>query len=410
MGAGSAIYGGRTRALDWPAWRTAMAANTWATIPASNTMAAIDPADNITHNPNAPGAAIWSATGGQAAVVNAWGGAVLDPATDTMIIWGGGHNDYAGNEPYRIRLDQAAPAWSMIHLPSGAGVTGQTSALLSSTASPATVGTYYDGRPRSMHTYDRIVWLPGRGMLIGRNMGGFQTGSLGDNRSWLLDVDTGEWSIFAQPAASNINDVHAFCHDTLRNRVLRFTPGQAEVFSLNLTTQVWSAVSTTGFNGTGADSHWYNSCEYIADHDICVVLSGRSALTGDVATYPSQLRVFDCATNTWHLPAMTNFAVTAPVIHNWGYTCPSWAKGAVWIWHNQPEYLDQIVRLTPGSNPRTSWTADLVTATAGTATAKAGGSGSGDTGTYGRFVYSPRLDGFYLYNRRTEQPLFFALS
>jgi hypothetical protein len=87
---------------------------------------------------------------GPDAVVSKWSGAVYDSQRDRLVVWGGGHWDYSGNEIYVFRLNSEngdpALTWKRITNPSS-DVSGQ--------------GPYYnDGKPRSRHTYNYIEYIP----------------------------------------------------------------------------------------------------------------------------------------------------------------------------------------------------------------------------------------------------------
>lgn len=77
-------------------------------------------------------------------LVTAWGGAAVDTKRNRLILFGGGHSDYDGNELYAydlslkqiLRLNEPTP------LPSGA----------------SGIGTYADGRPASRHTYGGMTY------------------------------------------------------------------------------------------------------------------------------------------------------------------------------------------------------------------------------------------------------------
>ena len=45
-------------------------------------------------------------------IIDAWNGALLDTKRNRLVIWGGGHNDYWGNEMYVF--DISALAWSCL--------------------------------------------------------------------------------------------------------------------------------------------------------------------------------------------------------------------------------------------------------------------------------------------------------
>src|SRR5687767_9547569 len=68
-----------------------MPANTWLSIPNSKMMS-VAPT-------NGQFAGTWGNVGPRA-VIGAWGGAALDTERNRLVLWGGGHNDYHGNELY----------------------------------------------------------------------------------------------------------------------------------------------------------------------------------------------------------------------------------------------------------------------------------------------------------------------
>ncbi|MBN1772264.1 MAG: hypothetical protein JXB32_13430 [Deltaproteobacteria bacterium] len=85
---------------------------------------------------------------GLASVMSAWSGAAFDESRDRLLVWGGGHADYAGNELYAFDLHTLA--WSRLwgptpsaQIPDGDGFE-----------------TYLDGNPSSRHTYSGLVHVP----------------------------------------------------------------------------------------------------------------------------------------------------------------------------------------------------------------------------------------------------------
>lgn len=89
----------------------------------------------------------WNATSGCSAVT-AYSGGVWDSDHRLMLLWGGGHDDYAGNEVYAF----------------------STQTLTWSRLGPPSLGPYErdildDGRPVSRHTYDGLTFLPGVGRM-----------------------------------------------------------------------------------------------------------------------------------------------------------------------------------------------------------------------------------------------------
>jgi len=81
-------------------------------------------------------------------VVRAWSGAALDTTRGRLIVWGGGHADYKGNEVYAF--DMTTLVWSRLwgptpdaQIPSG-----------------GTHEQYDDGNPGSRHTYSGLAYVP----------------------------------------------------------------------------------------------------------------------------------------------------------------------------------------------------------------------------------------------------------
>ncbi len=81
-------------------------------------------------------------------VIAAWGGGALDGGRGRLVLWGGGHGDYRGNEVYVFDLH--ALAWSR---PWGPTPDAQI-------PTGGTHEVYDDGNPGSRHTYSGLTYLP----------------------------------------------------------------------------------------------------------------------------------------------------------------------------------------------------------------------------------------------------------
>jgi len=85
--------------------------------------------------------------GDPSGIIYAWGSGVYDSDRDQLVVWGGGHGDYAGNEVYAFGpLTSESPKWKLLTNPS----------------IPAGDNTKYapDGRPVSRHTYNLLDYMP----------------------------------------------------------------------------------------------------------------------------------------------------------------------------------------------------------------------------------------------------------
>lgn len=112
-------------------------------------------------------------------VVAAWSGVAWDSANDNLLLWGGGHANYSGNEMY---------VWN-----AGTGVWGRGSV-------PSRIDASYfivdNAAPQSAHTYDNNIYLPVNNMFatfggaIYNSGGNFQTNINGNVQRagpWLWD-------------------------------------------------------------------------------------------------------------------------------------------------------------------------------------------------------------------------------
>ena len=82
-------------------------------------------------------------------VINAWSGGIADTSRNRMIIWGGGHQNYSGNEVFSLNLNANPPAFTLLTEPSFFNPNNQVCPDANA-----------DGTPVSRETYDGLVYLP----------------------------------------------------------------------------------------------------------------------------------------------------------------------------------------------------------------------------------------------------------
>ncbi|HEX7077289.1 MAG TPA: hypothetical protein VF363_02575 [Candidatus Eisenbacteria bacterium] len=118
---------------------------------------------------------------GPKAVMEAWSGGAYDTRRDRLIVWGGGHGDYGGNEIYTF--DMNTLQWSRVWGPS-AGIPDPGATC---------VDTYSDGNPVSRHTYDGVEYLPSQDRFW-INGGSRYCGSGSAGRdTWAFDFAGSRW-------------------------------------------------------------------------------------------------------------------------------------------------------------------------------------------------------------------------
>ncbi len=114
------------------------------------------------------------------AVVEAWGSGIFDDANRQLILFGGGHTDYWGNEVYAF--DLKTMSWRLLK------------ASTPVTQSQLNQDPLYDGTPNSRHTYDNLVYLRGRGAMF--LYGGSQADNGGGvNTTWVFDIASATWTL-----------------------------------------------------------------------------------------------------------------------------------------------------------------------------------------------------------------------
>jgi hypothetical protein len=184
----------------------------WYMVPNSNLSA-------VTPNPTPPGYY------GPAAVTDAWSGGAYDTKRDRLIIWGGGHGDYAGNEVYVFDIN--ALRWSRIW--------GPTPNV------PFPGGcdeTYSDGNPVSRHTYDGLEYLPNVDRFISNDGSLYQCG-WSTRGTWMFDFDNLQWTRRAdRPEAAELGPVSAY--DSVTGRFLVDGAGSRPLYEYDPQTNIWT--------------------------------------------------------------------------------------------------------------------------------------------------------------------------
>ncbi|HQT26244.1 MAG TPA: putative Ig domain-containing protein, partial [Burkholderiales bacterium] len=139
---------------------------------------------------NGPLASRIHAAEGPSGVVMDWSGGTLDTKRDRLVIWGGGHNGYAGNEVYAF--DLRTLRWERLSNPSSIAGYDRKS------------GEYPDGTPASTHTYDALTYLPDPydGLFVSMLPSIYQTGT-GSLVSWFFDFKKNEWKKLGRAVNGN---------------------------------------------------------------------------------------------------------------------------------------------------------------------------------------------------------------
>jgi hypothetical protein len=303
---------------------------------------------------------------------------VFDTNRDKLVVWGGGHNNYGGNEIYAFSLQSAS--WTMVIAPSDP-------AKRNDAASPNPNGTHYaDGRPSSRHTAAALCFAALSDSLFSTACGA----SYGDATIQNLDVDsfsftTGAWKTdwAAQPGnpANGVGNGTICGYHPLTGEIWAHPSGIRPLSKLNPFTGVWTqyADSFCEYLGTGCLDYTRNRLLVIGSSP------GHQFQYWDLSN-PNAAPVAITTSGAAGGQALENMAGPGFVYDPVGDRYIGWNGGAT------------LYVLNP-----TTWVWSTLTMTGFTP-------GSPDIyGTYGRFFYSPRIRGVGCVSATTENVWFCKL-
>jgi len=297
-------------------------------------------------------------------LTRAWNGGAYDTKRDLMLVWGGGHADYAGNEIYGFNVNTYK--WEAITRPSIGPYDGLE--FLS------------DGAPNSRHAYDGEIYIDGaqdKFFMLGNHL---YRNAQSTQVPWVYDFIAKKWSQLALPQGkAQANTISAF--DPVTGRIFinnKEYLQYLETSSGEITDQQWKIASNGGlpYKGTMAIDPKMRRLVYLgigADYvwDISGETVTRSVLgaTGDENVLESYYPGLDYNSKQEKLVA--------------------WVGGAdVYVINWETNNWDKI---TPAAdNAVTPPTKRF-------------------NGTFGRFRYVPSKDVFIIINDATENVFFYKL-
>ncbi|HEX5135369.1 MAG TPA: Ig-like domain-containing protein [Planctomycetota bacterium] len=118
-------------------------------------------------------------------IMSAWSSGAYDTKRDRLIIWGGGHGDYGGNELYVFSMKSFR--WTRLNDP--------TLFPPGEEDNPQDKTSHPDGSPVARHSYDYIQYIPSVDkFFVGGGGGIWLSGQFGDDMTYLFDLDTLSWT------------------------------------------------------------------------------------------------------------------------------------------------------------------------------------------------------------------------
>jgi hypothetical protein len=304
--------------------------------------------------------------GSVTAVMEAWSGGAYDSKRDQLLIWGGGHGDYAGNEVYGFSISTLK--WTRLTNPSA------------NTGGDEASGTYPDGSPRSRHTYNYIQYVPAidRFCTLG-GAGQYPSGQIGTNKTFCLDLDAKKWEQKANAVSPNIGAISGY--DQATGRV--WLQGTADSPDLS----EWDPVGNKWVKHVRIDAGWfdYNYTAAIGEGKMLAVGQGH-VWQWDLSK-PDQQPVDLKTTGATDIVSKNNPGlVYDPVSKRF----VAWAGGAT-------VYTLDLAKK--------SWSTIALAATN-----KVTPSAADPRGTYGRFQYIPSKNAFIGVNRTDGNVYLFKMN
>jgi hypothetical protein len=303
---------------------------------------------------------------GCSAVANAWGSAWADSKRNRMVLFGGGHSDYFGNEVYVLDLN-ANPISITLGKDASHG-----SAISNLNSCP---DTYSDGNPGSRHDNDGMAYLASQDLYFihGGNLA--NCGSF-TNSYWTLNPGTMAWARLSVPSTApnpNLNGSSSTLdYDTVSGKVYMVETNGNTFWQWTPGTNVWTVLN--GNVGGACDTHGYEHSSVIDPVRrlyFCLGVGDANKISLNAPYTVSNLSMKNCGTIA---------ADNGP-----GLAYDS-LQGLIVMWSGG----DTVYLYNPDTDSCTSQT-------------YSGGPGAQQSsGTYKRFQYFPALGVFILINSSSQ--------
>lgn len=298
-------------------------------------------------------------TGNPANIVEAWSGGTVDTQRNRLLVWGGGHNDYWGNEVYALDLNTL----SIKRVIDPSPATSQSSC---SSSLP-------DGTPVSRHTYGGLSYIAHADRMFSAGGAMAPCGSA-DMATWTYDFAAQRWQKVIGSSPLSVNYGFMSAYDPQTKNVL--VKDRTDFYAYSLETNKYTKLNS-------------------ASQDVSLYFSGaldtkrrKFVMVGD-----GVVQVIDLATNQMSTMATSN----APGALS--QSSPGVAYDPV---------ADRIVVWSGGSNvyalnmDTKGWTQ--------VATNQGPSSAASSQGTFGRWGYFPQFGVFALINDIDQNAWVFRLS
>jgi hypothetical protein len=304
------------------------------------------------------------------AVINAWGGGAYDTLRRRLLIWGGGHGDYGGNELYSLALSPVAISrLTDPHDPPELNVEANS-----------------DGTPNSRHTYGGLEYLANvdRYFVFG---GSLYSGSGGfSDQTWTFDPSTSLWTQKNPSGTNPGNQSIPLCAYDPVSHLVYMRTGIA-FFSYDYASNVWTRLINND-TPIGTD---YDSCVIDPIRRLYIIIGASGVHTisiDDESDYVASAEIETSGPQT---------IITDGRSPGAAYHTPS-GKIACWDGSDSGTAPSSVFVLDPAD---WSWTAHQYSS--------GPGQNLGSRGTFGHWRYDATADVFVITNNFDQNSFVFKL-
>lgn len=311
-------------------------------------------------------------TTGCAAVTNAWGSALVDTRRNRLILHGGGHVDYRGNEIYAIDFNNLTSGNPTRVLVKDAS---HGSAISNIGSCPE---AFTDGTPNSRHDYNGLWYLPVQDQYWLYGAGLADCGNFSDGQ-WAYSPASGTWTKLSNsthPNSGNNGSTGQFAYDSVTDSIYDVEANTGIFWQYTIATNAWTQLATiTGCNTDNGTS----AIDPVHRLYLCV----------------GSNEFYEISLNSPY--AVTNLSAASGCSSLVGAGAPGFA-------------FDGVQQKFVGYNGGNSvYVYDPVGKTCSTVTYTGGPTTVQGAGTYGRFAYMPGLGGFVYSGSMTTNIYFLRL-
>jgi hypothetical protein len=214
----------------------ALAQNGWQDLP-NTVLHSICPPNNF--QPAGGGMPPYSFADNCHSVVDAWSGAAVDTKRNRLLIWGGGHVGYEGNEAYALNLGSQPATMQRLNDPS----------IFDPTSCPEV--NVADGTPPARHTYGGLVYLPRSDRMFAWEGVSYCGSSL--RHTWTLDLATMTWhdmhpgGVDVTAGSGSVQGAQCVLDPTTTHETVICLDGNNKnLFRYDYTTNSWAALTSYG--------------------------------------------------------------------------------------------------------------------------------------------------------------------